>query len=142
MICEPITRPVRPRSESHLRWIRTLPCLATGSPVGVVAHHLQHAYPSALSARSGDDAAVPILNSLHDAQYPGSIHAPGCREAEWWTSRGIDALYVAHRLWAVSIFVGRVHAKRVDIGAARILAVGWEDWICRGYPVGRSWQES
>ena len=47
-------------SPAHLRWLRTLPCVVTGAPVGVVVHHLQHAEPSEIGRKSGDCWAVPL----------------------------------------------------------------------------------
>lgn len=123
---------------AHLKWLRTLPCIASGLYVGqtghgVVAHHLLFAEPSAMGMRSGDNWAVPVLHELHDAQYSGAIHAPGQREADWWEARNLDVLAIAKRLWAVSIIIGRTRIQTTKWDAAWRLAGDWQTWIARDY---------
>ena len=127
----------RPKCEGHLRWVRTLPCCVSGAPSGVIVHHCMHGDPSATGARSSDRHAVPLLHSLHDAQYAGALHREAC-EPVWWAARGIDPLALAARLWAISIAAGRWQmpsaAERID--AARH-AGDWETWVARGYRAER-----
>ena len=49
--------------------------------------------PRALGRRVSDEFAVPLCRTHHRA-----LHRSG-DEAAWWTSAGIDAVVVAHRLW-------------------------------------------
>ncbi len=133
-----IAKPVRPRSEAHLRWLRTLPCIISGSPDGVIVHHLMHGEPSAAGARSGDCWAVPLLHSLHDAQYPGALHRLA-REPDWWAARGINPVRIATRLWCISLVEGRVKATKREREAAHVTAGDWATWLCRGYRFNGWW---
>jgi hypothetical protein len=123
----------RAKYPTHMKWLKTLPCIITGE-TGVVRHHLQHAELSAGGAKSGDQWAVPIVNRLHCAQHAGSIHSVGVREAEWWAQRGIDPLAIAKRLFDASIAAGRVGgASKVERAVAAAYAGDIDRFIARGY---------
>jgi hypothetical protein len=97
----------RPRvnAASHLLWIRTLPCLATGQSAHVEAAHVR--FPSArygkretgMSEKPDDRWTVPLCADKHrlatDAQHAGN-------ERAFWKRIGIDPLAVALALWGCS----------------------------------------
>lgn len=93
----------RPRIENgtHLRWIRTLPCLVTGRRDGIEAAHIRyedHLYGKreiGLGERADDRWAVPLNRDQHLDQ-----HANG--EREWWIKQNIDPLPICLALYQVS----------------------------------------
>jgi hypothetical protein len=90
----------RPRQkiESHLRFIRTLPCLISGRRP-VEAAHIRFAdmrygkRPTGIAEKPDDHWVVPLHPDLHREQ-----HAAG-DELGWWKSKGIAPLRVALALW-------------------------------------------
>ena len=101
------TRKKHPRIKNgdHLKWIRTLPCILTGSHAQVEAAHIRYGDPvygkreTGNSEKSDDRWTVP-LNATDHRQGPDSQH--GNNERGWWASKGIDPLQVASALWGVT----------------------------------------
>jgi hypothetical protein len=88
----PLSEPRRYRDRSHLEFVASQPCLVCGrQPCD--AHHLRFMQPRALGRRVSDEFAVPLCRTHHRA-----LHRHG-DEAAWWTSAGLDAGAIAHRLW-------------------------------------------
>lgn len=90
----------RKKDDNHLRWIRTLPCVVTGSrPVD--AAHVRYADPvygkrEVGGAEKPDDRwAVPLCRSEHDAQHK-------MNERDYWKSKSIDPCAVALALFGMS----------------------------------------
>lgn len=75
---------MRVRDEKWLREVRRIPCLICGR--WAQAHHLQHAEPSAMGKRSGDNWAVPLCADHHTA-----LHRFG-DEPLWWATEGVDPI--------------------------------------------------
>lgn len=96
------TRQKQPRKkdDSHLRFIRGLPCLVTGTRP-VEAAHVRYADPvyhkrAVGGAEKPDDKwAVPLSPAEHRRQH-------SMNEQDYWQSVGIDPLAVALQLWAHS----------------------------------------
>ena len=88
----------RKKDDSHLRWLRGLPCLVTGA-YGVEAAHVRYADPTYYKRAVGgaekpdDKWAVPLSPVEHRKQH-------GMNEQDYWRSVGIDPLQVALQLWA------------------------------------------
>lgn len=91
----------RRHSEAHLAFIRTLPCLATGSQASydkIEAAHVR--YPSlrhgkretGKAEKPHDCWTVPLSARAHREQHSGD-------EEEFWRRRNIDPLTVAALLW-------------------------------------------
>jgi hypothetical protein len=88
----PLSEPRRYRDRAHLEFVASQPCLLCGrQPCD--AHHLRFMQLQALGRRVSDEFAVPLCRTHHRA-----LHRNG-DEAAWWTSAGIDAVTIAHRLW-------------------------------------------
>jgi hypothetical protein len=64
--------------------------------------------PRALGRRVSDEFAVPLCRTHHRA-----LHRSG-DEAAWWTSAGIDAIAVAHRLWQHTRLDGTPIQQHID----------------------------
>ena len=92
----------RPRvtNDAHLKWIRTLPCVVSGKRP-VEAAHIRYADPRFAKRETGksekpdDRWTVPLSPDLHREQ-----HSMG--EREFWKAKGIDPVFVASALHAVS----------------------------------------
>lgn len=90
----------RPRehSETHLKFIRQLPCLITGQR-GVDAAHIRYADPrfakthTPLGVKPHDKWTVPLHRSIHIEQHENN-------EREWWQRQGLDPVVIASALWA------------------------------------------
>ena len=88
----PLSEPRRYRDRAHLEFVASQPCLVCGrQPCD--AHHLRFMQPQALGRRVSDEFAVPLCRTHHRA-----LHRNG-DEVAWWTSAGLDAGAIAHRLW-------------------------------------------
>lgn len=96
------TRQKQPRKkdDSHLRWLRGLPCLVTGA-YGVDPAHIRYGDPKYFKRAAGggekpdDKWAVPMCREQHNLQH-------SMNEQDYWRSVGIDPLAVALQLWAHS----------------------------------------
>ena len=71
-----------------------------------------------ITAQVSDEFAVPLCRTHHLA-----LHRHG-DEAAWWTSAGIDALAVAHRLWQHTRLNGAPIQEHIDplLGAPSVQA--------------------
>jgi hypothetical protein len=92
----------RPREEdgTHLKWLRTLPCVISGErPVD--AAHIRYADPiygkreTGKGEKPSDKWTVPLARRFHDAQH-------GQAEREFWARHGLDPLRIALALHACS----------------------------------------
>lgn len=54
------------RSEQHLRFIASLPCLVTGAEDGIQAHHLMRTGRRGVGMKSADDMTIPLHYEIHD----------------------------------------------------------------------------
>ncbi len=101
----PRQRLPRVQDKGHLKWIRTLPCLASGRLTGIEAAHVRygslfHDKRSTGMAEKPDDRwAVPLHHSMHRTG-PRAQHSEN--ERRWWAGQGIDPLAVAKALYEVS----------------------------------------
>lgn len=92
----------RPRrtDDAHLKWLRTLPCIITGSRP-VEAAHIRYADPAYGKRDTGkaekpdDRWCLPISPDKHREQHSGS-------EREFWAKHSIDPCRVALALHAIS----------------------------------------
>lgn len=82
-------------SEAHLRFVRTLPCLASGKEIGVIAHHVRIGLFQG-GRKPGDDMAVPLHAWLHEGT-PDSLHSMS--EGRFWNELGIDVTHIARVLY-------------------------------------------
>jgi 5-methylcytosine-specific restriction endonuclease McrA len=94
-------RKPREHDASHLKWVRTLPCLGCGRQDGVEAAHIRFgdrrfaARPLGLGEKGDDWRVTPLCKECHDAQ-----HRRG--EQEWWALLGISPYYIAPTLYRIS----------------------------------------
>ena len=103
----PLSEPRRYRDRAHLEFVASQPCLLCGrQPCD--AHHLRFMQPRALGRRVSDEFAVPLCRTHHRA-----LHRSG-DEAAWWTSAGIGAVAVAHRLWQHTRLNGAPIHEHID----------------------------
>jgi len=87
--------PKRIRSQEHLRFVASQPCLICGrSPSH--AHHVRYAQSKGLRLKVSDEFTVPLC-AIHHHQ----IHTTG-KEREWWQERNVDPLKIADALWKKS----------------------------------------
>ena len=95
----------RQSAQTHLRWIRNLPCLATGSYARVEAAHVRYSDPlhgkaeTGMARKSDDKWVVPLCAEAHREAKSAQHNS---NERQWWEDRGIDPLQVAKELWAAS----------------------------------------
>ena len=111
-------RQPRVRDERHLRFIRTLACLATGRAEDVDAAHIRFSdmrfgkRETGKGERPDDKWTVPLSRDQHADQHRGS-------ERKFWERHGIDPLRIAQELYSVS---GDTEAGEAIIRRARHLA--------------------
>lgn len=55
-------KPMTPRSEKYLAFIRTLPCCVTGTIQGIEAHHV---FSGAMGMKETDFCAIPLSREMH-----------------------------------------------------------------------------
>lgn len=93
-----VTKKPRQKIEAHLKFIRTLPCLVTGTRP-VEAAHIRYAdmrygkRDTGMAEKPDDHWVVPLSPEVHREQ-----HAFG-DDLAWWKSKNIDPLFVALALW-------------------------------------------
>ncbi len=117
----PLSEPRRYRDRAHLEFVASQPCLLCGrQPCD--AHHLRFMQPKALGRRVSDEFAVPLCRTHHRA-----LHRHG-DEAAWWTSAGIDAVTIAHRLWQHTRLNGAPIQDHIDplLGPTTVQGAGGE----------------
>jgi hypothetical protein len=103
----PLSEPRRYRDRAHLEFVASQPCLLCGrQPCD--AHHLRFMQPQALGRRVSDEFAVPLCRTPHRA-----LHRNG-DEVAWWTSAGLDAGAIAHRLWQHTRLNGGPIQEHID----------------------------
>jgi hypothetical protein len=103
----PLSEPRRYRDRAHLEFVASQPCLVCGrQPCD--AHHLRFMQPQALGRRVSDEFAVPLCRTHHRA-----LHRHG-DEVAWWTSAGLDAGAIAHRLWQHTRLNGGPIQEHID----------------------------
>lgn len=89
------------KSETHLAFVRQLPCLICADWVSTEAAHVRFGDPRAAKPITGigikpDDAFVlPLCNEHHREQ-----HSMG--ERNFWKACGIDPVFICLALWRVS----------------------------------------
>lgn len=115
---EPRVKPARKHGHkgdpAHLRLIRQLPCLVTGSMVNVEAAHVRMSEDSfgkvnaGHSAKPADEWTVPLNHDEHMRQ-----HSMG--EREYWQSVGINPLKVAQQLYGISQALRESRVPEEDI---------------------------
>lgn len=94
-------RQPRIRDERHCKWIRSLPCIISGTRCGVEAAHIRFSdnifgkRPTGKGERPDDRWTVPLSRDQHADQ-----HRHG--EREWWSRQGINPLAIAMALYRVS----------------------------------------
>ena len=82
----------RHRDKTHLRFVARQPCLICGrQPCD--AHHLRFAQSRGLGIKVSDEFTVPLCRGHHR-----ELHRAG-NEAYWWTTKGVDAIGAARKLW-------------------------------------------
>ena len=84
--------------EAHLANIRKCPCCVCRKMPAGEAHHLQSSGERGMSLRTTDKWTVPLCTTHHTGA--DGVHLVGSkREAEWFETRGIDAVWLASALW-------------------------------------------
>lgn len=95
----------RVKADTHLDYIRSLPCLICGTTYDIHAAHVR-ASCIALgkhetgAARKPDDRWSLPLCSDHHVFGPDAQHARG--EMQWWAEHGINPFITALALWGAS----------------------------------------
>lgn len=96
----------RQRDEKHLAYIRTLPCLVSGSNFNVEAAHIRYSDAAWRKVNPGNSAkpddmwTVPLCAELHRLDPINSQHS--MNEREFWERHEIDPLPIAQALYAIS----------------------------------------
>jgi hypothetical protein len=91
-------RAPRQKSEKHLAWIRTLPCLVCKAQHTCEAAHVRFSSRRhgkravGIGEKPDDKWAVPLCRSCHADQHRHN-------EREWWVERKIDPVTAAEKLW-------------------------------------------
>lgn len=91
----------RADSKSHLAFIRSLPCIVTGSTTDIDAVHVSFAdtrfgkLGRGLGSKEEDAWTVPLSREMHERQH-------GRDEQAFWAARNIKVLRVALALWRCS----------------------------------------
>lgn len=100
-------KPIRGRQhdEKHLAFIRTLPCLVSGSRYCVEAAHIRYSDATwgkvnpGVGKKPDDKWTVPLSAARHRLD-PDSQH--NSDEREFWERHGIDPLPISRALWLAS----------------------------------------
>lgn len=114
------TRQPRFTDESHLAYIRRLPCLVTGRRGAVDAAHIRFADPrfgkraTGMGERPDDKWTIPLCRAQHEAQHAGD-------ERHYWATVGIDPIQVAA---ALALNSGDDEAAEMILAAWRMRAAG------------------
>jgi hypothetical protein len=91
----------RIQSATHLKFIRSLPCLVCADNTTTEAAHIRFADTRAAKRQTGmgekpdDSWAVPLCGNHHRIQHT-------MNEREFWRSGGMDPILVALALWRIS----------------------------------------
>jgi hypothetical protein len=87
------TKPGPWRSKVYLAWVRSLPCCITGTPFGVVVHHLLRGSDKCGGRTASDWWAIPLCGQMH-----AELHADG-NETRFLEPWGIDGPALARALY-------------------------------------------
>ena len=95
----------RQRADTHLKWIRTLPCAICGRRGGIHAAHLRASslrygkLSTGIAQKPDDSWTIPLCLAHHvmgeEAQHQD-------RELDFWARHGIDPFVLALALWRAS----------------------------------------
>lgn len=113
----------RLKDESHLKFIRRLPCLITGRTGTIDAAHIRYGdpdfgKPGTPMARKPDDKwVVPLDHYVHLYDQHQN------NEREWWVRKGINVLQVAIDLYGCS---GDLERGREIIIEANMRGTPWK----------------
>ncbi|MCS0497916.1 hypothetical protein [Ancylobacter mangrovi] len=108
----------RLKDETHLRILRQLPCLVSGTAPAGEAAHIRYASAlhgkgiTGIGTKPDDKWAVPLCVWLHTMS-SGAQHRDG--EEWWWEERGIDPLFIAAQLYAVSVAMRDAKVPEHDV---------------------------
>ncbi|MDQ0996924.1 hypothetical protein QFZ34_002106 [Phyllobacterium ifriqiyense] len=97
MTAPKVSKKPRQKEESHLKFIRTLPCVVTGIR-NVEAAHIRYGdisygkYETGMAEKPHDKWVLPLSPEEHRKQHD-------MNEREYWTLVGINPLDLAMRLW-------------------------------------------
>lgn len=92
----------RHKIESHLAFVRTLPCICCGNDIETQAAHIRMSdarvvkVNAGVGAKADDYWTLPMCGRHHDEQ-----HKAG-NESKFWRRYGIDPILYALRLWSVT----------------------------------------
>lgn len=92
---------MRRRDESHLRFIRQLPCLLCLDDTGTEAAHIRMADAriakpiTGISIKPDDRFTIPLCSRHHREQHGGG-------EREFWEGLGTDPILLALALYSIS----------------------------------------
>lgn len=108
-------RQPRVHTETHLDFIRGLPCIICGNPIETEAAHIRFhdlraaKEPTGIGRKPDDRWTLPLCGQDHRRQH-------SMNEREFWRTEGIDPIFCALALWAVS---GDHYAGTIIVGNAR-----------------------
>ena len=91
----------RVRDNGHLAFVRRLPCACGCLRTPCDAAHVRYAdlargkTATGMAVKPSDCWTVPLTRACHEAQH-------GMNERAFWSSKGVDPLDLAERLYAVS----------------------------------------
>jgi hypothetical protein len=95
----------RQHDDKHLAYIRTLPCLVSGSRYCVEAAHIRYSdfkwgkINPGTGKKPDDKWVVPLSAARHRLDVDSQHNSD---EREFWERHGIDPLPIARALWTVS----------------------------------------
>lgn len=87
-----LSKPVRERDRSHLKYVASQPCLVCGRTPSD-PHHLKFAESWTAGRKVSDRFTVPLCRVHHH-----ELHRRG-NERTWWQQKAIDPIEVASALW-------------------------------------------
>ena len=87
-----LSKPVRERDRSHLKYVASQPCLICGRTPSD-PHHLKFAESWMAGRKVSDRFTVPLCRVHHH-----ELHRRG-NERTWWQQKAIDPIEVASALW-------------------------------------------
>lgn len=87
-----LSKPVRERDRSHLKYVASQPCLVCGRTPSD-PHHLKFAESWTAGRKVSDRFTVPLCRVHHH-----ELHRRG-NERTWWQQKAIDPMAVASALW-------------------------------------------
>jgi hypothetical protein len=94
-VVDPLTKPVRRRSKTHLAFVAFQPCLICKT-APCDAHHLKIARPRSLGRKVSDECTVPLCRKHYQELHPRG------HEANWRANMQVAPLPIAKELWESS----------------------------------------